>query len=597
MMMTIVMLDSPKAAAALLPPFGEEVAKAVEATPAVATTELTPAPEADQHDFSSPTASFEALGITAPCLLESIAKMGFTNPTPIQSQGIPVILSGRDIIGQAQTGSGKTGAFAIPLIQNLEPFLKEVQGLILCPTRELVLQVAEQCKQLLGTQKGVSVVCVYGGEDIRHQLRLLKQTPSLVVGTPGRTMDLIDRGALDLSTVERVVLDEADEMLDMGFREDMETILSNIPEEQRQTILFSATMAPQILKLAQQFQKNPVVIDVSNQKRSMPKIEQFYSVVRDYQKPEVLFRLLAFYGITRGVVFCNTKAKVDELLSFLRDKGFRADALHGDMNQNARTRVMQGFRAGHIELLVATDVAGRGLDVNDLEAVFNFDLPRDDEDYVHRIGRTGRAGKEGKAFTLVNGRQVGVLKRIVRLNNGTIEPHTVPAAESIQKASLGLVGKQLEEVLVNEERDALLLPYHRYLKQFVGDGAGLAEVAAALLRQVHLQRQWNVDEAMDGTFEEPRYNSGGGGYENNGGGGARRSYGGGGGGYRGGNNRSYGGGGGYQRRDNAEGGSSYGDRNRSYGGGSGGGDRSRSSHNSGGYQQRTGGGNYKPKAR
>jgi ATP-dependent RNA helicase DeaD len=580
-MMTIVMLDSPKAAGALLPPFGEE--KATE-TPA------NNAPQAEAHDFSSPTAAFEALGVTSPALLDAITKMGFTTPTSIQKEAIPVILGGRDIIGQAQTGSGKTGAFAMPLIQTLQPFLKEVQGLILCPTRELVLQVAEQCKQLLGNQKGVSVVCVYGGEDIRHQLRLLKQTPSLVVGTPGRTMDLIDRGALDLSTVEKVVLDEADEMLDMGFREDMETILGNIPTEQRQTILFSATMAPQILKLAQQFQKNPVVIDVSQQKRSMPKIEQFYSVVRDYQKAEVLFRLLAFYGITRGVVFCNTKAKVDELLSFLRDKGFRADALHGDMNQNARTRVMQGFRAGHVEILVATDVAGRGLDVNDLEAVFNFDLPRDDEDYIHRIGRTGRAGKEGKAFTLVNGRQVGVLKRIVRINQGTIEPHAVPAAESIQKAGLALVGKQLEEILANDEKDALLLPYHNYLKQFVGGEVGLAEVTAALLRQVHLQRQWSVDEAMDGTFEDHRDNHGGGGYEG-GGGGARRSYGGGGGGgYRGGNNRgggsSYGGGGGGYRGGNREGGTSY--------GGGGGQSRApygeRAQHNSGGYQQRTGGG-------
>jgi ATP-dependent RNA helicase DeaD len=514
----------------------------------------------------APESSFASLNLSQP-VLRALDAMGFSVPSPIQAAAIPLLMDGRDVIGQAQTGSGKTAAFAIPLIEGLELSERHIQCLVLCPTRELVIQVAEHFEQLLKFSRGASVVTVYGGEDIRRQLRSLKSGAHIVVGTPGRTMDLMERGALDLSRVTKVVLDEADEMLDMGFRDDMETILSSTSAETRQTILFSATMAPQILKLTRQFQKNPVMVDQSQQKRSKPNIDQYFSVVRDFQKIEALYRLVVFHGIKRGVVFCNTKARVEEVVQALREKQFRVEALHGDMNQNARTRVMAAFRAGQFELLVATDVAGRGLDVQDLEAVINFDLPRDDEDYVHRIGRTGRAGKAGKAFTLLNGRQVFVVKRIARELQSTIEPLPIPKAADIEKAGLAQVASKLSDLLSSDKE--ALKPYVNYIKRLQSGPTPVEpmEVAAALFYMVHLQQKVDVDPSQDASFEDTFQQgaSGGGG---GGGGGRERSYGGG----RdrsegaprsyhgGGGGRSYGGGGG-----SSAGGGRDDSRRRSYG--------------------------------
>ncbi|MDX2085669.1 MAG: DEAD/DEAH box helicase [Candidatus Melainabacteria bacterium] len=442
--------------------------------------------------------SFEALNLL-PSLLSAVSAMGYEKPSSIQAAAIPTLLAGQDVIGQAQTGSGKTAAFAIPVIQNLMPNARHVQALILCPTRELVLQVAQQVEQLMQFSPHASVAAVYGGEDIRRQLQTLKQSPSVVVGTPGRTMDLMDRNALDLSGTRMVVLDEADEMLDMGFRDDMETILSEIPAEQRQTVLFSATMEATILQLAKTFQKNPTVINVCDEVRSQPNIEQCYSVVPESHKKEAVYRLLIANSARCSVVFCNTKAKVDEVVEFLRDRNLAADALHGDLNQNARTRIMHAFRAGHIQVLVATDVAGRGMDVDNLEVVINLDLPRDNEDYVHRIGRTGRAGKAGKAFTLVGHHQAFVIKKIARTYGLSIHSTPIPNASEIEKHSLFQLTAQIQQRLRPEQREALV-PYLKQLKRLVTPETDITTVAAALMAELHENSRCTVDARLDHLF-------------------------------------------------------------------------------------------------
>lgn len=450
-----------------------------------------------------PVTSFKALNLSQP-LLEALDAMGFSKPTGIQAAAIPALLEGRDVIGQAQTGSGKTAAFALPLIQQLEPNCQDVQGLILCPTRELVVQVAGQVNELLRFINGHHVVAVYGGEAIDKQLRQLKKKPSIVVGTPGRTMDLMERGALDLSEVRVAVLDEADEMLDMGFRDDMEDILSEASPEDRQTVLFSATMEADIMRLAKTYQREPLVINVSAEQRSQPKIEHYFSIVPEAYKMEAAFRFLAANSTQCGVVFCNTKARVDELVEFLRGKNLRADALHGDMNQNARTRIMHAFRAGFFNVLVATDVAGRGMDVNDLEVVINYDLPRDNEDYVHRVGRTGRAGKTGKAYTLVSHKQAFIMKKLARTYNLTIQPVPVPTAKVIdQLQAQGILG-ELEQRLA-ADRDSLV-PAIQQLKRLTSQGVDAMEVAAALLNLLQENHRSGAEPELDSVFEVRPFN-------------------------------------------------------------------------------------------
>jgi len=331
-------------------------------------------------------------------ILMAVEDMGFEEASPIQSEAIPFLLEKQDIIGQAQTGTGKTAAFAIPVIEHIDTTDKNIQAVILCPTRELVIQVTEECRKIAKYKENVSVVAIYGGQDIERQFRALKKSPQIVVGTPGRTMDHMRRGSIKFHTVKTIVLDEADEMLDMGFREDIEVILKDMPED-RQTVMFSATMAEDIVSLTKKYQRNPKIINIARKKLDAPKIQQIYYEVQEKAKLELLSRLIDLHNIKLAVVFCNTKRAVDELVDNLKTRGYFADGLHGDMSQNVRDKVMNSFRNKTTEILVATDVAGRGIDVNDVEAVFNYDLPRDDEDYVHRIGRTGRAGKTGMAFS------------------------------------------------------------------------------------------------------------------------------------------------------------------------------------------------------
>ncbi|MEB3245431.1 MAG: DEAD/DEAH box helicase [Vampirovibrionales bacterium] len=368
------------------------------------------------------TLAFSELPLN-PVLQKAIAAMGFTHASPIQAQAIPPLLEGHDVIGQAQTGTGKTAAFAIPVIQTVDARNRAIQSLVLCPTRELALQVTESFNQLGKGQKGLVCMAVYGGQPIPVQMRALRRQPQIVVGTPGRVMDLMRRGALNLSHVQQVVLDEADEMLNRGFRRDIETILRETPAKRRQTILFSATMPKAILDLTAQFQNNAVHIKVAQHNQPVALVEQKYLELTRKAKSEALVQLIEQYQFQRSLVFCNTKWQVDALVKTMQQSGFMAEGLHGGMPQPKRDRIMRAYRSGHTTLLIATDVAARGLDVNNIEAVFNYDLPLDVEFYIHRIGRTGRAGKAGSAFTFVERSDYSQLKKIRNSPNVNLLRH------------------------------------------------------------------------------------------------------------------------------------------------------------------------------
>ena len=340
------------------------------------------------------TSSFSALGIS-PEILEAIEVLGFDTPSSIQEQAIPAAIGGADIVGLSHTGSGKTLAFAIPALECIDPEERCVQVLALCPTRELAVQICREVDKLALFMDGVSAVPIYGGASFRPQLDALRRGVQFVVGTPGRVMDLMESGALRLDGLRMLILDEADEMLDMGFLEDIERIAEAMPET-KQTLFFSATMSPEINRLVNRFMKDPVQITIERPTLTVPTIEQSYYEVVFSSRIEVLSRLLDVYNPSRSIVFCNTKKQVDELVEELHARGYQARGLHGDMKQGERTQIMNGFRRGSIDILVATDVAARGIDVEDIAAVFNYDIPQDVEYYVHRIGRTGRAGREGQ---------------------------------------------------------------------------------------------------------------------------------------------------------------------------------------------------------
>ena len=348
-----------------------------------------------------------------PEILKAVTHMGFEEMTPIQARAIPEILSGIDVVGQAQTGTGKTAAFAIPILEKINTKLKKPQAIVICPTRELAIQVAEEFRKLAKYMPSLKVLPIYGGQEISKQIRSLKAGVQVIIGTPGRVMDHMRRKTVTFENIHTIVLDEADEMLDMGFREDIETILGGLDEE-RQTLLFSATMPKPIMELTRTYQKDPKTIRVVRKELTVENITQYYYEVRPKNKVEVLSRLLDIYDPQLSIVFCNTKKGVDELVEELQGRGYFAEGLHGDMKQTMRDRVMRSFRNGKTDILVATDVAARGIDVDNVDAVFNYDLPQDEEYYVHRIGRTGRAGKAGMAFSFVVGREVYKLKDIKR---------------------------------------------------------------------------------------------------------------------------------------------------------------------------------------
>ena len=400
------------------------------------------------------TVRFEEMGLSEE-IQKAVRYMGFEEASPIQAKAIPAMISGIDLIGQAQTGTGKTAAFGIPILEKVDPKLKKLQAIVLCPTRELAIQVADEIRNLSRYMHGIKVLPIYGGQDIVKQIRSLKSGTQIVIGTPGRVMDHMRRKTMKLDFVHTVVLDEADEMLNMGFREDIEFVLSGVPEE-RQTVLFSATMPKPIMEITKKFQNNAKVIKVTKKELTVPNIEQYYYDVKPKKKEEVLSRLLDIYSPRLSVVFCNTKKQVDLLVNALLGRGYFAAGLHGDMKQKQRDRVMQGFRTGKTEILIATDVAARGIDVDEVEAVFNYDLPQDDEYYVHRIGRTGRAGREGRAFSFVSGKEVYKLKEIQRYCKTKIYAQKVPSLNDVANTKMENILDDVERVIEQEDLDMMI---------------------------------------------------------------------------------------------------------------------------------------------
>ena len=424
------------------------------------------------------TVKFEDLGLDTR-ILRAITEMGFEEPSPIQAKAIPEVMSGRDVIGQAQTGTGKTAAFGIPLLQKIDPKNRKLQAIVLCPTRELAIQVADEIRRLCKFMHGIKVLPVYGGQDISIQIRSLKGGVQLVIGTPGRVMDHLRRHTLKFDELHTIVLDEADEMLNMGFREDIETILKNAPQE-RQTILFSATMPQPILDITRNYQKDAVMVRVVKKELTVKNIDQYYYEVKQKNKEEVLSRLIDMYNPKLSLVFCNTKKRVDELTEALKGRGYFAEGLHGDLKQSQRDRVMKGFRTGKTEILIATDVAARGIDVDDVEAVFNYDLPQDDEFYVHRIGRTGRAGRVGKAFTFVVGREVYKLKDIQRYCKTKIYAQPVPSLNDVTAIRLEKVMEEIEEIIKNEDLRSMMRVIERQINE---EDYTAMDIAAAFLKK------------------------------------------------------------------------------------------------------------------
>lgn len=419
---------------------------------------------------------FEEINLSSE-IQKGIAAMGFEEMSPIQSQAIPIIMEGKDIIGQAQTGTGKTAAFGIPILEMVQEEEKNVQVLILCPTRELSIQVAEEIGNIGKYKKGIKVIPVYGGQPIDRQIRSLKRGIQIVVGTPGRVIDHIRRKTLKIDNVKMMVLDEADEMFDMGFRDDIGLVMDGLPED-RQTVFFSATMPQEIIRFASRYQRQPEIIKVAHKELTMPKIEQYYFELKEHMKTEILSRLIDIYNPKLTIVFCNTKRKVDTLVSELQGRGYFVDGLHGDLKQNQRDAVMNKFRNGSIDILVATDVAARGLDVDDIDLVINYDIPQDEEYYVHRIGRTARAGRDGVAFSFVVGRDRNKLKSIQKYANTTIKRKDIPTLKDMDKLyEVSALDKIKEEINKGD-----LEKYNKVVDLLIEEGFTSFDIAAALLK-------------------------------------------------------------------------------------------------------------------
>jgi ATP-dependent RNA helicase DeaD len=390
-------------------------------------------------------ATFADLGVSAP-VLQSIGEMGFEEPTPVQAQAIPSLLGGRDVVAQALTGTGKTAAFGIPLVERIDVARAVPQAVVLAPTRELAIQVAQELSAI-GRHRGLRLVPIYGGQPIDRQLLALRRGVHAIVATPGRLMDHMRRGTVDLSSVALLVLDEADVMLDMGFLEDVEQIMAGLPAE-RVTALFSATMPNPILELSRRYMRDPELIRLSRPRElTVPEIDQVYYQVTYQRKFDALCRVLDVKQLDRTLVFCATKRTVDQVVETLQGSGYLADGLHGDMSQTIRERVMRAFRAGQLEVLVATDVAARGLDVPDVGLVVNFDIPPDPEYYVHRIGRTGRLGRRGEAITFVNPWEMRELHVIERITGAHLRREQVPTGAEVEERETQVLVERLEDVL------------------------------------------------------------------------------------------------------------------------------------------------------
>ncbi|MGM0898784.1 MAG: DEAD/DEAH box helicase [Bacillota bacterium] len=469
--------------------------------------------------------------------LKSVRRMGFEEATPIQEGTIRLGMEGKDIIGQAQTGTGKTTAFGIPLIEKIDTRDGNVQGLVIAPTRELAIQVSEELYNL-GKDKNVRILSVFGGQEIGRQIRALKNRPQIIVGTPGRLIDHINRRTLKLENVNTLVLDEADEMLNMGFIEDIQSIMSNVPES-RQTLLFSATMPDPIRRIAEKFMKTPEIVKIKSKEMTVENIEQFFVKSVEREKFDILSRLMNVQQPELAIVFGRTKRRVDELAHALNLRGYLAEGIHGDLSQAKRMSVLKQFKANKIDVLVATDVAARGLDISGVTHVYNFDIPQDPESYVHRIGRTGRAGKKGVAVTLVTPREMGYLSIVERTTKKKMQALVPPTAD---EAVIGLQRVAMEQLETMTEKNNL--GSYRELATEMLEKHDAVDLVAAALKTLTKDPE---DAPVSITEERPLPSRGGGGYKGKGG---RSS----GGGYKGkgsAGGRPSGGGGYKGRRDSA----------------------------------------------
>jgi len=412
-------------------------------------------------------------------VLKSIKAMGYIEPTEIQMQAIPLIMQGKDIIGQARTGTGKTAAFGIPLVELVDRNQKTLQAMVLCPTRELAVQIADELKRIALLTEGLSITAVYGGRAMGQQTQELESGTQIVVGTPGRIMDHIERGALNMDNIRIMVLDEADEMLNMGFREDIGRILE-LTSGDRQTLLFSATMPKTILKLTDEYMREPEHIKVSKKEMTVPGVEQYYFELKESSKVEVLHRLIDIENIRSALVFCNTKKDVDKVLVKLRSHGHTADVLHGDIRQNVRERTVEKLRDEDIGILIATDVAARGLDIENIEVVFNYDMPQEIETYVHRIGRTARAGRPGLAYSFVTKNEIGKLTAIQRYTKTEITKKDIPTIKDAETAREAQVAEKVKTSI----RTGNLNKYDEWVGKLVAEGSDYRQIAAALAKIV-----------------------------------------------------------------------------------------------------------------
>src|SRR5580700_7219008 len=420
---------------------------------------------------------FSELGLSAE-MLKAIDKLGFEQAAPIQAAAIPVLMQGKDVVGQSQTGSGKTAAFAIPAIEKTDTLKRTVQTLILCPTRELAVQVSEEIHKLAFFKRGLHALPIYGGQSYDRQLMGLRQGAHIVIGTPGRVMDHMRRGTLRFDSLRMVILDEVDVMLNMGFRDDIETILQATPKE-RQTVVFSATIPQPIQQLIEKYSRDPQQVRIEQKALTVPTVEQVYYEVDRRFKVDLLTRLIDIHDLKLGIIFCNTKRMVDDLVDHLNAQGYLADRLHGDMTQVMRDRVMNKFRKSGLEFLVATDIAARGIDVDDVQVVFNYDLPYDGEDYIHRIGRTGRAGRSGRAITFVSGRELFQIRNIERYTNTRIARANIPTTSEVEEAR--------ESVFLEKMRVTLKTGDFQKQEQLLGrlleEGFSSTDIASACLAQ------------------------------------------------------------------------------------------------------------------
>ncbi|MFQ3781482.1 DEAD/DEAH box helicase [Staphylococcus saprophyticus] len=436
--------------------------------------------------------NFKELGISDK-MAETLQSMGFNEATPIQKESIPLALEGKDILGQAQTGTGKTGAFGIPLIEKVAD-QEGVQSLILAPTRELAMQVAESLKAFAKGQN-IQVVTVFGGMPIDRQIKALKKGPQIVVGTPGRVIDHLNRRTLKTNDIHTLILDEADEMMNMGFIDDMKFIMDKIPAEQRQTMLFSATMPKAIQTLVQQFMKSPVIVKTMNNEMSDPQIEEYYTIVKELEKFDTFTSFLDVHQPELAIVFGRTKRRVDELTSALISKGYKAEGLHGDITQAKRLEVLKKFKNDQLDILVATDVAARGLDISGVSHVYNFDIPQDTESYTHRIGRTGRAGKKGVAITFVNPIEMDYIRQIEQANKRQMTALRPPHRKEVLKARENDIKGKVQNWMSRDNEPRL----QRIATELLGEYNDV-DLIASLLQEL-VESNDEVDVQL--TFEKP----------------------------------------------------------------------------------------------